>query len=75
MSPLVRAGVPLVVFVAAGSWALSKFVQGRVEAKDLHVRTQTERQFNLEQEHETIMRKLDVDNYRVTRIPRPPSQE
>ena len=72
---MLRAGVPLVIFVSAGSWALSKFVQGRVDAKDLRVKTLTERQFSLEQEHDAIMRKLKTDDYEVTRIPRPRSEE
>ena len=67
--------VPLVIFVSAGSWALSKFVQGRVDAKDLRVKTLTERQFSLEQEHGAVMRKLKTDDYEVTRIPRPRSEE
>ena len=72
---MLRAGVPLVIFVSPGSWALSKFVQGRVEAKDLRVKTLTERQFSLEQEHDAIMRKLKTHEYEVTRIPRPRSEE
>ena len=72
---MLRAGVPLVIFVSAGSWGLSKFVQGRVDAKDLRVKTLTERQFSLEQEHDAIMRKLKTDDYEVTRIPRPRSEE
>jgi len=67
-----KAGLPLVLFVAGGSFALSKFVEGKVDAKDLRTKSLTERQFNLEEEHAAISRKLngELESFEITRIPR-----
>lgn len=76
----VAAGAPLVVFVAGGSYVLSQFTAGTVEARDLRNKSKSVKAFTLEEEHAKIERKLHGDAEKETardliikRIPRPPS--
>lgn len=47
-------GIPLILFMIGGSYTLSTFVQGRVESRDTNYKSQSRREFTLEQEHEVI---------------------
>ena len=54
-----------------GVYALSTFMQTHVEMKDKKTNSISQRKFDLEQEHNAIMKKLDLDNsYKLSRIPR-----
>ena len=67
-------GLPLVLFMVGGSYGLSTFVQGRVDAKDLRYKSQSKRQYTLEQEHERAMEKLgNLDDYKMVPVPKPGS--
>lgn len=47
-------------------------MQGRVEARDRKVHSQSEREFNIEEEHRQMTAKLQPDtNYKIVRIHRP----
>jgi hypothetical protein len=65
-----KAGVPLVAFVCVGSWALSTFVQGHYEKKDLKTKSLSQRQYSLEEEHKKMLKKLDIDDYEMVPAPK-----
>ena len=46
-----RVGLPLVVFVVGGFIGLKEFIDGKIEVLDSRVKSQTTREFNLEEEH------------------------
>ena len=63
-------GLPLVLFVVGGTYSLSTFVQGRVEAKDIRYKSQSRREYTLEEEHMRAMEKLgDISEYKMVPIP------
>lgn len=68
----VSAGAPLVLLVAGGALLLAQFTKGTVEARDLRVKSQSERAFNIAEEHAKITRKFGGDSadYVIKRIPR-----
>lgn len=68
---MVKAGLPLVLFMLGGSYFLSIFVETHVEARDKNNQSKSTRKFNLEEEHKALMKKLDIDNFTLSRIPRP----
>mmetsp|Transcript_29790 Transcript_29790/g.96103 ORF Transcript_29790/g.96103 Transcript_29790/m.96103 type:complete len:92 (+) Transcript_29790:41-316(+) len=56
--PFVSRGLPLVLLVVGGAVVLSEFTSGTVVARDLRVKSQSERGFNLEEEHKAMSKKL-----------------
>ena len=68
---LVKAGLPLIAFMIGGSYFLSIFVGTHVEVRDKNNQSKSIRKFDLEEEHKTLMKKLEIDNYSLSRIPRP----
>jgi hypothetical protein len=48
-------GGPLILFVVGGSMGLSVFIQGQVEAKDTRYKSQSRRQYTLEEEHKVSL--------------------
>ena len=71
-----KVGVPLMGFMLGGVYVLSTFMQTHVEMKDKKVSSQSQRKFNLDQEREQMLKKLDVDNsYKLSRIPRPDDED
>jgi len=68
---LVQAGLPLIAFMIGGSYFLSIFVGTHVEVRDKNNQSKSTRKFDLEEEHKTLMKKLEIDNYSLSRIPRP----
>jgi len=64
-------GVPLVLFMLGGSYFLSVFLGTQVEVKDKNNQSKSIRKFDLEEEHKQLMKKLDIDGYSLSRIPRP----
>jgi DNA-directed RNA polymerase subunit H (RpoH/RPB5) len=70
-NPLLKAGIPMVLLVVGGSFFLSNFTQTSVQMKDRYKKSRSERQFNLEEEHDKLLKKLDIDNFTLSKIPRP----
>ena len=68
---LVRAGLPLVTFLVGGSLVLSHFMQTHMEIKDKRNTSVSKRKFDLEEEHKVLTAKLNLDNFSLSRIPRP----
>ena len=54
----ILAGAPLVCFVAGGSYVLSQFTKGTVEARDIKTKSRSVKAFALSEEHAKIERKL-----------------
>ncbi|KAJ8612278.1 hypothetical protein CTAYLR_002951 [Chrysophaeum taylorii] len=57
------SGAPLVLLVAGGALVLAQFTRGTVEARDLRVKSQRERAFNLAEEHAAVTKKLAGIDY------------
>lgn len=72
---LLRVGIPMMVFMVGGSWFLSTFMQTHMEIKDKQNKPTHIRQFNLEEENRKLLKKLDIDNFSLSRIPRPDEEE
>lgn len=70
-----QAGLPLLFLVVGGSFFLSQFTATQVEFRDKQARSSSVRQFNLEEEHRKLMKNLDIDNFTLSRIPRPEEQD
>lgn len=68
---LLRVGLPMMVFMVGGSWFLSTFMQTHMEIKDKHNKPTHIRQFNLEEENRKLLKRLDIDSFSLSRIPRP----
>ncbi len=72
---LIYVGVPLLLFMIGGTYFLSVFTNARIEIKDQQQgkgkNSQTIRNFDLEEEHKNLMSKLNLDDFSLSRIPRP----
>lgn len=67
-----QVGIPLVGFMCGGIYLLGQFLQTSFEVKDnLQGKNISLRKFSLEEEHENMMKSLDIDNFTLSRIPRP----
>ena len=66
-------GIPLMAFIAGGSYFLSIFMTTHMEVKDKQGNTSagSQRTFDLEEERRHILKKLDIDSFSLSRIPRP----
>ncbi|RHY54522.1 hypothetical protein DYB37_010142 [Aphanomyces astaci] len=67
----VKVGMPFVLFVVGGFTVLNQFLDGKMEKKDVMVKSQSERAFNLDEEHRKIMQKLNTTDLVIKRIPAP----
>ena len=68
----VRVGVPMLAFMIGGCYVLSEFMQTHMEMKDKKMKSQTQRKFDLDEEHRTMLAKLNLEKgYTLSRIPRP----
>ncbi|KAH9092452.1 hypothetical protein LEN26_018360 [Aphanomyces euteiches] len=71
----VKVGLPFVIFVVGGFSILNQFLGGKMEKKDVLVKSQSERAFNLDEEHRVrvvkMMEKLKTDDFVIKRIPNP----
>lgn len=65
------SGVPLLLFMIGGTYFLSVFLQTHNEIKDKQANSVSVRKFDIAKEHEQLMKKLDIDNFTLSRIPRP----
>jgi Cytochrome c oxidase assembly protein COX16 len=72
---MLTAGAPMVLFIVGGSVALGNFMQTHFELKDKAKNSKTVRKFDLEEEHANIMKQLNVQEFSLSRIPRPEELE
>jgi len=62
----------MMAFMIGGCYVLSEFMQTHMEMKDKKVSSQSQRKFDLDEEHKTMMSKLELEKgYKLSRIPRP----
>ena len=69
-NPVVGGG-PILGLCFGGLYALTTFQQGRFELVDRRIKSQTEKEYDLEQEYEQIMRKMDLSDYEIVPLERP----
>ena len=55
-----KVGLPFFAFMLGGYYGLSQFVTGKVERQDLQMKSQSKREFSLEEEREVRRRLLLV---------------
>ncbi|TYZ62469.1 hypothetical protein PybrP1_005590 [[Pythium] brassicae (nom. inval.)] len=70
-SRFATVGLPLLLFVAGGYFALTQFVGGKFEARDHMIKSNTTREFDLEEEHKKITKKLVLDDFEIKPVPKP----
>jgi hypothetical protein len=70
-NPFMVAGIPMLLFLGGGLFGLSHFMGTHMELKDKKVSSQSVRQYSIEEEREKMIAKLDIENYTLSRIPRP----
>ena len=69
--PFMSVGIPMLFLCFGGVYMISKFQQTKNEIKDKKEGSISTRKFNLEEEHKMISEKLNIDDYKLSRIPRP----
>ena len=67
---LLTAGAPLITLLLGGSYVLSSFMETHYEVKDKRNKSISTRKFDLEEEHAKMMKDLNIDDYKLSRIPR-----
>ena len=72
---MLTAGAPMVIFIVGGSVALGNFMQTHFDLKDKAKNSTTTRKFDLEEEHSRMMKQLNVQDFSLSRIPRPEELE
>lgn len=65
------AGVPFLALVIGSTLFLSNFMETHMSLKDKQNSSKTQRKFDLDEEHAKIMKQLDIENFKLSRIPRP----
>lgn len=75
-NPFFRVGVPMVVFLTSSTYGLSIFLAGKhkIEDRKADRRSMTTRQYDIEQDYEKTMKKLNPD-YELIPIKRPKGEE
>lgn len=69
---LLRVGVPLILFMCGGTYFLSVGMETKLEIKDRKMgQSKSVRNFDLEEEHKALMDKLKLEDFSLSRIPRP----
>jgi hypothetical protein len=63
------AGLPIIGICFGGLYAITIFQEGRFERVDFMVKSQTEEEFNLQEELDTILQKMDISSYKPIPIP------
>ena len=48
-----------------------QFVAGKVERGDAHVKKQSEREYDMQEERKAMLAKLNLDDFEIKPIPRP----
>ena len=72
---MLTAGAPMVIFIVGGSVALGNFMQTHFDLKDKAKNSTTTRKFDLQEEHSRMMKQLNVQDFSLSRIPRPEELE
>lgn len=71
-NPFVR-GLPFIIFVTMGFYGLTTFIEGKKELEEMQrgKRTLTQRQYDIEEEYKSILKKITNDprNAEVPMIP------
>ena len=64
-TPFMRVGLPLLGFMVMGTLGLTQFVGGTKETGDAIRQNRSQREFDVEAEHEAMMKKLapQMENY------------
>ena len=72
-SPFVRVGLPLLGFMVFGTLGLSQFMRGKMETQDKMYQNKSQREYDVETEYKSMMRKLapQMENYENKPVPRP----
>ena len=63
------AGLPIIGICFGGLYAITIFQEGRFERVDFMVKSQTEAEFNLQEELDTILKNMDISDYKPIPIP------
>jgi hypothetical protein len=63
------AGLPMLGLCFGGLYALTTFQQGRYERVDFMRKSQTQREFDLEEELEGVLKSMDLEDYEPKPIP------
>ena len=70
-SHLLTAGIPLISMLLGGLYVLSSFMETHYEVKDKKNKSTSTRKFDLDEEHNRMMKQLNIADYKLSRIPRP----
>jgi hypothetical protein len=68
---VVKVGLPMVLLLTGGSYLLSTFTATQFEQKDKRMKKTSKKVHAIEEEHKRMMAKLNIDDYALSRIPRP----
>lgn len=71
MQKAFNAGMPLFVLLLGSVYGIQTFLQTQIEIKDKKEQNTSVRVFSLDEEHKKLMKQLDIDNFSLSRIPRP----
>ena len=63
------AGLPMLGLMFGGLYALTTFQQGRYERVDFMNKSQTQREFDLDEELEQVLKRMDLKDYQPVPIP------
>ena len=63
------AGIPMFGLCFGGLYALTTFQQGRYERVDFMKKSQTQKEFDLEEELDTVLKNMDLKDYEPVPIP------
>mmetsp|Transcript_31304 Transcript_31304/g.76358 ORF Transcript_31304/g.76358 Transcript_31304/m.76358 type:complete len:91 (+) Transcript_31304:427-699(+) len=70
-----RQGLPMIAFMALGSYGLSKLMTGKFISEEARMtEIAAKDNFDLDDELEKMKRELHIDNWENKRIPRPNEQ-
>ena len=64
-------GVPFFCFVVGSFYLLSRFLESNVAVRDTRKNYKSKKQFDIEEEHRKMMSNLNLDDFSLSRIPRP----
>eukprot|EP00603_Paraphysomonas_imperforata_P001459 CAMPEP_0114428748 /NCGR_PEP_ID=MMETSP0103-20121206/9103_1 /TAXON_ID=37642 ORGANISM="Paraphysomonas imperforata, Strain PA2" /NCGR_SAMPLE_ID=MMETSP0103 /ASSEMBLY_ACC=CAM_ASM_000201 /LENGTH=102 /DNA_ID=CAMNT_0001598009 /DNA_START=20 /DNA_END=331 /DNA_ORIENTATION=- len=64
-------GIPFVCSVIGGSYFLSTFTKSQTDMNDKRTTSKSKRKFDIDEEHKKIVAQLNIDDYQLSRVPRP----
>ena len=71
-SSWLKSGIPFMLLIIGGSLGLSPIVGGQFMFRDVKVKRQSEEQYDIEEEHKKLMKKMgDLSDYKLIPVPRP----